>query len=70
MTPNHHKLRVSTVYQKKTLKENVNDKVKKEDNSNNSKTPEKPYKCIACGFFFADQDKIRLHLLGSHGISV
>jgi hypothetical protein len=70
MTPNHHKLRVSTVYQKKTLKENVNDKVRKEDNSNNSKTPEKPYKCIACGFFFADQAKIRLHLLGSHGISV
>ena len=68
MRPNHHKLRVSTVYQKKILKENVNEK--EENNPNNIKTPEKPYKCISCGFFFADQDKIRLHLLDAHGISV
>ena len=68
MRPNHHKLRVSTVNQKKIVKENMTEKG--EINPNNIKTPEKPYKCIACGFFFADQDKIRLHLLDAHGISV
>ena len=68
MRPNHHKLRVSTVNQKKIVKENMTEKG--EINPNNIKTTEKPYKCIACGFFFADQDKIRLHLLEAHGISV
>ena len=68
MRPNHQKLRVSTVNQKKIAKENVTEKG--EINPNNIQTPEKPYKCIACGFFFADQDKIRLHLLEAHGISV
>ena len=50
MRPNHQKLRVSTVNQKKIAKENVTEKG--EINPNNIKTPEKPYKCIACGFFF------------------
>ena len=68
MRPNHPKLRVSTVNQKKILMENVTEK--EENNPNNIKTIDKPYKCISCGFFFADQDKIRLHLLDAHGISV
>ena len=66
MRPNHYKLCVTTV-----LKENLNVNEKgKENNPNNGKIHEKPYKCIACGCFFADQDKIRLHLLDAHGISV
>ena len=66
MRPNHDKFFVSKVNQKENLKE----KVEEENNRNNVGIPEAPCKCITCRFFFADQDKIRLHLLDAHGISI
>ena len=50
--------------------ENISNENVKEEKAQTEKTVVTPYKCVACGSFFSNQEIIQLHLLTIHRISV